>query len=83
MKLYRESPAFRAFVRTVAAAVIAYLVAARAKGNEFGDLHALLYGLYGAVLYAVAGYFTGLEPFVGVKPKNVQVPVPPATPDVT
>lgn len=81
MKLYRESPAFRAFVRTVAAAVIAYLVAARAKGNEFGDLHSFAYGLYGAILYAVAGFFTGLEPFVGVRPKNVQVPMPPAVPE--
>ncbi len=67
MAWFKKYPQVRAGLRTVAVAVIAYLVTARAKGNEFGDLSSFLYGLYGAIVYAVAALVTPLEPLIGVK----------------
>jgi hypothetical protein len=67
MSWFKKYPQLRAGLRAVAVAVIAYLLTARAKGNEFGDLHAFLYGLYGAVIYGIAAVVTPLEPLVGAK----------------
>jgi hypothetical protein len=64
---FRNSAKARAFVRTMAVAIIAYLLTARAKGDEFGDAGTFLYGLYGAIIYGIAAVLTPIEPLVGVK----------------
>lgn len=77
MSWFKESPAFRYWTRVVVVAVVAYAVSAYHDGIT--DWSAFAKGVVGAAVYAVVGLVTPVEPFVGVKPNDVKVPVPPAT----
>lgn len=83
MSLYRDSPAFRAGLRTVVVGVISYFVAALAQGGEIADWHNFLWGLAGATANGLLAVLTPIEPFVGVKANDVKVPVPPASREPT
>lgn len=73
-KWYQNSPKARALVRAVVVGVIAYLVGVFKDGGS--DWKTVLWGIGGAVVYAIAGALTPLEPLVGVK---TQIKVPADT----
>lgn len=77
MDWFKNSPAFRYGARVVAVAVVTYAVSAYHDGIT--DWTAFAKGVAGAAIYALVGLLTPLEPFVGVKPSDVNVPVPPAS----
>lgn len=87
MKAWKASPAVRFWTRTIVVSAIGYLstfFATVAVGSFSAS--SFLWGLGGAVFsglaYALLGGTTPLEPFVGVKAKGVEVPSPPAVPDI-
>jgi hypothetical protein len=84
METFRNSPGFRMGVRTVVVAILGYLLVVFGTGLEAFELDSFLWGFGQALVYAVVGLLTPMEPFVGpdfAKPEAVQVPSPPAVPD--
>jgi hypothetical protein len=80
ISLWKRSPKFRFAARTVGVAVASYGVTAWHTGIT--DYKSFVSGAVTAAITAAMG-LAGLEPFVGVKPTNVEVPSPPAIPDPT
>jgi hypothetical protein len=79
---WRKYPKVRMAARTLAVGVITYLVSEVGDG-DIDDWGALGDAMITAAIYALAGIFTPLEPFVGpdfAKANNVTVPEPPANP---
>lgn len=81
VKWYRESAGFRFGLRTFVVGVITYFISALAQGGAITDWSSFGWGLAGAVANLVLGLLTPIEPFVGIKSKKVEVPVPPAAPE--
>lgn len=77
---WRESPKVRFAARTVGVAVGGYVVQTIRSGNPW-TLSGLIAGAGTAAFTAVLGFFTPLEPFVGVNKAKVEVPTPPAIPE--
>lgn len=77
-RAFRKSPEFRFALRTIVVAVISYFVAVLAQGGAVTDWTSFAWGIGGAIANALVGLLTPVEPFVGVKPKAVEVPRPPA-----
>lgn len=74
---WKSNPAVRVAARQVAIAVASYVAAGIVSG--FGDWRAFVASLITTTITTLLGLTTPLEPFVGInKPRNVQVPVPPA-----
>ena len=76
MKWFKQSPAFRYGARVVVVAIVSYAVSAWHDGVT--DWRSFAKGAVSAAIYAAIGLLTPVEPFVGVQPTNVEVPVPPA-----
>lgn len=77
MEWFKNSPAFRYWTRVVVVAVVSYGVSAYHDGIT--DWTSFAKGAVAAAAYAVVGLLTPVEPFVGVQPSDVKVPVPPAS----
>jgi hypothetical protein len=73
INFWKSSPLVRALARAVAVAVIAYVVDVYRGENEWLGWMPFATGLGSAIIFALIGAL-GLEPFLGIKPKNVIVP---------
>ena len=73
MNWYRSNPAARMWTRAIAFAVLGYLVKVFGSGADAFELSPFLWGLGSAVVYAIVGAMSPLEPMVGVKAR-VDVP---------
>lgn len=76
---WHDSPKVRFIARTIAVAVGGYVVQTIRSGNPW-TWSALITGAGTAAFTAVAGFFSPLEPFVGVNKAKIAVPTPPADP---
>ena len=76
---WKKSPVLRMVSRSIAVAVVSYVMGAFQAGEAL-----TLTGLYLAAGTsggtAILGVLTPLEPFVGVNKATVEVPSPPAQP---
>jgi hypothetical protein len=79
VKLYRESAGFRMVLRAIVMTILAWIVQLGAdEPIDAAAVRSLIVG----IAYALLGLATPLEPFVGIKAKRVEVPAPPAAPEI-
>jgi hypothetical protein len=67
LNAFRTNPVVRMYARAIAVGVVAYLVLVFHAGKDVFDLATFVWGLGGAIVYAIAGYLLPIEPKVGVK----------------
>lgn len=79
-QLWRKSPKARFYGRTAAVAFAGYVVQTVRAGEVF-TWSGLVTGGGTAVITAILGLTTPIEPFVGFNKTRVDVPVPPAVPE--